>query len=222
MILDWFKRKEPENLPDFWKAYAKKFEEKLPEKALDTRFVVLDTETTGFDFKEDRMLCIGAVSVQHNQINMADNLEIYIEQEKFNPESVEIHGIIKNEKVATLSEEEAVKEFLKYIENAVLVAHHANFDITMINKALRRMELPKLKNKILDTVILYRKTRILSNLIDRDKNYSLDEIAEAYTIDVSDRHTAAGDAFITAIAFLKIMGRLNKNGQMKRSSLFRY
>ncbi|MDT0690343.1 3'-5' exonuclease [Salegentibacter sp. F188] len=222
MIFNWFKKKEPENLPDFWCAYAKKFDQELPERIADVRFVVLDTETTGFDYKEDRMLSIGAVSVQHNQIDMADNFEIYIDQEKFNPESVKIHGIIRNEKVATLSEEEAVKEFLKYIENAVLVAHHANFDITMINKALKRMGLPKLKNRILDTVILYRKTRIISNLINRDKNYSLDEIAEAYTIDVSDRHTAAGDAFITAIAFLKIMSRLNKNGQMGRKSLFRY
>ncbi|MDT0650996.1 3'-5' exonuclease [Autumnicola edwardsiae] len=220
MISNWFKKKEPQDLPDFWNTYAKNFDQKLPEKISDVRFVVLDTETTGFDYKEDRMLCIGAVSVQHNQINMADNFEIYIEQEKFNPESVEIHGIIKNEKVATLSEEEAVKHFLNYIENAVLVAHHANFDITMINKALKRMGLPKLKNRILDTMFLYRRTRITSNLIDREKNYSLDEIAEAYTIDVSDRHTAAGDAFITAIAFLKILGRLNKNGQMKLKNLF--
>ncbi|MDT0648383.1 3'-5' exonuclease [Zunongwangia sp. F260] len=220
MIFNWFKKKEPQDLPDFWNTYAKNFDQKLPEKISDVRFVVLDTETTGFDFREDRMLCIGAVSVQHNQVDMADNFEIYIEQEKFNPESVEIHGIIKNEKVATLSEEEAVKHFLNYIENAVLVAHHANFDITMINKALKRMGLPKLKNRILDTMFLYRRTRITSNLIDREKNYSLDEIAEAYTIDVSDRHTAAGDAFITAVAFLKILGRLNKNGQMKLKNLF--
>jgi DNA polymerase-3 subunit epsilon len=82
------------------------------------------------------------------------------------------------------------------------------------------MGLPKLKNKVLDTVNLYRGTLIISNLINRDKTYSLDEIAETYSIEIKDRHTAAGDAFITAIAFLKILGKLNTGNKLKK--LFRY
>ncbi|MDT0678734.1 3'-5' exonuclease [Autumnicola musiva] len=221
MIFNWFKRKkEPENLPQFWKEYTEHFQQKLSEDISKIRFVVLDTETTGFSYDDDRMLCIGAVSIQNNKIEIAHNFEVYINQEKFDPESVKIHGIIKNERITSLSEEEAVIQFLKYIENSVLVAHHANFDITMINRALKRIGLPKLKNKILDTGTLYKRTRILSNLIDRNKNYSLDEIADAYTIDVTDRHTAAGDAFITAIAFLKILGRLKNARKLK--NLYRY
>ncbi|MDT0644887.1 3'-5' exonuclease [Zunongwangia sp. F363] len=221
MIFDWLKKRkeDPENSPEFWKAYLKNFEEKLPEEISDVRFVVLDTETTGFSYDNDRMLCIGAVSVCNNKIDMGDNFEVYIKQERFDPESVKIHGIIRNEKISTLTEEEAVKQFLKYIENSILVAHHASFDITMINRALKRLEVPKLKNKVLDTEVLYRRTKILSNLIDRNKRYSLDDIAEAYTIDVTDRHTAAGDAFITAIAFLKILGRLKQKEKLTPAGL---
>jgi DNA polymerase-3 subunit epsilon len=61
----------------------------------------------------------------------------------------------------------------------------------------------------MDTVDLYRATRIKSNLI-KQGNYTLDEIAENYALDVSDRHTAAGDAYLTAIIFLKTMGLLSK------------
>ncbi len=102
-----------------------------------------------------------------------------------------------------------------------MVAHHAGFDIGMVNEALTRMGLPKLKNKVLDTVNLYRGTRIISNLINREKSYSLDEIAETYNIDIKDRHTAAGDAFITAIAFLTILGKLSTDGKMNLKKLFR-
>lgn len=212
-MFNWFNKKH-ENHPDFWKAYEEQFQEKPPARVSDTRFIVFDTETTGFDYKKDRMLCIGAVTVKQNQIDVSETFEYYLKQEKFNPETVKIHGILQNERIEQISEEEAIRNFLKFIGNSVLVAHHANFDVTMINAALRRMNLPKLQNRVLDTGTLYRKTRLTSNLIDQNKNYSLDEIAEAYNIDVKDRHTAAGDAFITALAFLKILGRLDKNGNL--------
>lgn len=210
MIFNWFRKKPNlENLPEFWQEYEKSFEERLPEDINAIRFVIFDTETTGFDFDKDRILSIGAVVVKNKSIEMKDNFEVYLDQEKFNPETVKIHGIIQNEKFDKLSEIEALKKFLRYIQNSVLVAHHARFDVTMINKALARHGLPKLKNKVLDTAVLYKNTRIVTNLIDRDRSYSLDEIAEAYNIDVTDRHTASGDAYITAIIFMKVRSRLS-------------
>jgi len=218
-MLNLFKKK-PKNLPKFWQDYEAKFKEKLPEKIEAICFIAFDTETTGFDLKKDRILCIGAVTIKNNTIDVSRGFEEYIVQDTFNPETVKIHGIIQHERLETLTEEEAVKAFLKYIGNSVLVAHHAGFDIGMMNAALHRMGLPKLKNKVLDTVNLYRGTLIISNLINRDKTYSLDEIAETYSIEIKDRHTAAGDAFITAIAFLKILGKLNAGNKLKK--LFRY
>ncbi|CAL66870.1 3'-5' exonuclease [Christiangramia forsetii] len=212
MIRKWFNKKTPnQDLPYFWQNYAQSFEEKLPEEVSDIRFIVFDTETTGFNYDEDRVLSIGAVRIENNSIEISDNFEVFLEQKKFNPETVKIHGIIQNEKFEKLSELEALKKFLSYIQNSVLVAHHAGFDMKMINKALSRNGLPKLKNKVLDTSILYKKTRIATNFIDRDKIYSLDEIAEAYNIDLIDRHTASGDAYITALIFMKLLSRLKKN-----------
>ena len=140
---------------------------------------------------------------------------------KFNPETVKIHGIIQNEKFKKLPELEALKKFLSYIQNAVLVAHHAGFDIKMINKALVRNGLPKLKNKVLDTAVLYKKTRISTNFIDRDKVYSLDEIAEAYNIELIDRHTASGDAYITALIFMKLLSRLSKGQDVTLKDIYK-
>ena len=106
---------------------------------------------------------------------------------------------------------------LNYVENSVLVAHHAAFDIAMINNALKRMELPKLKNKSLDTSHLFNKTRL-----DTSKaHFSLDELAERFKIPLHDRHTASGDAYITALLFLKLVSILNKNGSLKLKDLLK-
>ncbi|SHG36313.1 DNA polymerase-3 subunit epsilon [Salegentibacter echinorum] len=215
-------RKKPEKYPEFWQKYAAKFSEALPAEIKDTRFIAFDTETTGFNFIKDRMLCIGAVAIHNNSIDVSHSFEEYISQNTFNPETVKIHGIIQHERLETLTEEEAIKDFLKYIGNSVLVAHHAGFDIGMVNAALERINLPNLKNKVLDTSNLYRRTRIHSNLINRDKHYTLDDLAETYDIAIKDRHTAAGDAFITAIAFLKIMGTLNSDKKLNLKTLLKY
>ena len=73
----------------------------------------------------------------------------------------------------------------------------------MINKMLNSHKLPKLKNRVLDTVHLYKATLPKSHLAFQNNDVSLDKIAENYRLDVCDRHTAAGDALITALVFLK-------------------
>lgn len=219
--MSWLKKNKEENYPSYWLDYSKLFKEKAPNTIAETSFVVFDTETTGFDYELDRIISIGAVIVKQNEIAISNTLEIYVDQTRFNSETVEIHGILHHERLETITEIAAIEQFLKFIGDSVLVAHHANFDITMINHALKRNGLPRLKNKVLDTVNLYRATRIKSTLIDKHKNYSLDEIAENYGIDVSDRHTAAGDALITAIIFLKTISLLQKKKALNLKDLLK-
>lgn len=219
-MFNWFK-KDKNNHPPFWRDYEANFAEKLTGEISQIRFVALDTETTGFDQYQDRILSIGAVGIKNNTIDVADGFEIYLRQETFKPETVEIHGILKKEREKKVSEKTALKNLLAYLGNSVVVAHHAGFDLKMINSALARHGLPKLKNKVLDTGRLYRRTLITSNLIEKDKNYSLDDLAEIFNIDTKDRHTAAGDAFITAIAFLKILGRLSSEGKIKLQKILK-
>lgn len=221
-MIKWlFKNPEKKSYPDYWIRYEALFSAPKNTEIHNTTFVVLDTETTGFNYASDRMLCIGALKINDNNIDIKDVFEIYIKQEYFNAETVPIHGIIKNEKFKTYTEEEALILFLDYIKDAVLVAHHAFFDITMINEGLKRLDLPPLKNKVLDTMHVYKETRIKSNLIDQKKRYTLDEIAENYDIDVSDRHTAAGDALITAIIFLRSVQHLIKTKHYTLKKLFK-
>lgn len=207
-MIHFFRRKTT-TLPDFWRAYELAFKEKTVEDLNKICFVVLDTETTGFDYENDRILCIGALVLQEKKIQVANILDVYIQQEYYNKETAKVHGILKEGKNRRITEVEALEAFLAYIGNAVLIAHHAKFDITMIDYALKRNGLPKLKNKVLDTSTLYKKTLLNSPIILRKEHYSLDELADKFNISKKDRHTALGDAYITALLFLKIMARLS-------------
>jgi DNA polymerase-3 subunit epsilon len=75
----------------------------------------------------------------------------------------------------------------------------------MINQALKRLDLGKLKNDSMDTDAMYQKFKGLQE----DQHSSLDELCKLLKVEKSDRHTASGDAFITALLFLKLKSRLS-------------
>ena len=212
MLFDWFKKKN--NYPNYFLEYLEAFKKKPKTPIENTRFVAFDTETTGFKVKEDRVLSIGAVAFTGKSIPVNDSFELYIKQTIFNPETVKIHGLRKAGNEEKVTELEAIKAFLAYIKDAVLIAHHANFDKAMMNEMLQRNGLGKLKNKFIDTGVLYRKSK---HIIYQENlpHYTLDDLCKELNVPKVDRHTASGDALITAVVFLKILARLDKRKQLK-------
>jgi DNA polymerase-3 subunit epsilon len=204
---------------DFWKKEENIFGENITIE--ETRFVVLDTETTGFDYENDRILCIGALVLQNGVIAIQDSFEVYIEQDHYDKSTAQIHGILRAFIIQRPNELEALQQFLAFLGDAIIIAHHTIFDVTMINKALERNGLPHLSNKRLDTAILYKKTLIKSHLFERKDHYTLDDLADKFDISKKDRHTALGDAYITAIAFLKIVKKMREKKAINLNQLFK-
>ena len=220
-----FFEKSKAKIFDFLNIPKKSIDEALLQSVENTRFVVLDTETTGFDYDNDRILCIGAVVLQKNTIAIPDSFEIYIHQDHYDKTSAQIHGILKDWVMDKPTELEALQKFLAFLGNSIIIAHHTIFDITMINRALERNGLPHLTNKTLDTAYLYKKTLIMSNLLERKEKYVLDDLADKFDISKKDRHTAMGDAYITAVAFLKIVKKLKDlkgKKELTLHDLFKY
>ena len=196
MKINWFKNIVKDS-PKFWEKYLSYFKDELRE---ERRYVVFDCETTGLDYKIDKILSIGAVAIINNQIIIDDFMEVFLIQDLFKADSVPIHGILKEGKEEKIVEVEAIIRFLDFIKNATLVGHNVSFDIEMINQALKKLNVGKLKNQIMDTDIMYQKLKHLP----QEEHYSLDELCDIYKIKKSDRHTASGDSYITAILFLKL------------------
>ncbi|MDO9275949.1 MAG: 3'-5' exonuclease [Lutibacter sp.] len=204
-----FKKKQ---VPEFWRDHLDKIRKSQKYANFENiRFVALDTETTGFDYENDRILCIGAVAIKNNKILVSDSVEIYIKQDVFNKETVKIHGIRKDGNEAKLSEEEAIIKLIGYLDDAVIVAHHTAFDVTMINQALKRLKVGPLESKQLDTNYLHKK---IAKTNTYKKIFSLEELCEIYNVKMHDRHTALGDALITAYLFLKQTAKYKKNNAL--------
>ncbi|WP_348798656.1 3'-5' exonuclease [Flavobacterium adhaerens] len=219
---NFFKKSKAELL-DLLGLSKKEIDESLLCPVEHNRFVVLDTETTGFDYDNDRILCIGAITLLNGVISIPEGFEMYISQEHFDKNSVQIHGILKDLVMNKPSELEVLQKFVAYLGDSIIIAHHTLFDITMINRALERNGLPILTNKTLDTAFLYKKTLIKSNLLVYKDHYTLDDLAAKFDISQKDRHTAMGDAYITAIAFLKIVKKLKekkRKGEFLLKDLF--
>lgn len=199
MKWNWFKKIVKDH-PKFWETYLETFD----TKEASQRYVVFDCESTGLDYKKDRILSIGAIAVIDNKIEVNDYFEVFVIQDLFKPESVPIHGIMRNGNEEKIVEAEAIIRFLEYIKNATLVGHHVDFDIELINEALDRLNLGTIKNQYMDTDAMYQKLKHLPF----EEHRSLDELCDIYKIRKSDRHTASGDAFITALLFLKLKKKL--------------
>jgi len=212
-MISWFKKN---NDPQFWATYLNTFKTKQPNSIENTRFVVFDIESTELSTSTAKILSIGAIGICNNKMDIADSFEVYLKQDHFNADTVEIHGILKDGNLEKINEAEAIESFINFIRNAVLIAHHATFDVKMINTALKGMKLSKLKNKNIDTGILYRKLKG-----KKDIHVSLDDLCDEFNIPKYDRHTASGDAYITGLLFLKIISKLKQERNLKFSDLFR-
>lgn len=198
-------------LPDYVCRYLAAVQEsKLLYKPLEEiRFVVFDTETTGLDVKKDKIISIGAVAVQNGSICIGDSFETMVYQKHTgSAASVSVHEVLKAELQTGDSEKFALGRFLNFIKGDVLVAHNLWFDQQMVDNTLQQIYPLILFNHKIDT--LHLAIRLEQGLIVhtediRMEEYSLDALCKRYDIPVSERHSAAGDALITAAILLKLL-----------------
>ena len=195
-MIDWIKNINKEH-PEFWKTYISKFNTK------SKRFVVLSTETSGLNPDKDVILSIGAFGIINDSIYIGDSFETVLLQYKYFHDNGLSNEFIVESKVKKSGESDAIQSLIDFIGNAVLVGHHIDFDVEMINAALEKMDCGRLKNEALDIDVMHRKLEDIN-----DKQFSLDELCAIYKIPLSDRNSSTEDAYKTALLFLKLKSRL--------------
>jgi DNA polymerase-3 subunit epsilon len=196
------------DLPPFVCRYLSRFESTWRDETpvANVRFVVLDSETTGLNSRTDRLVSIGAVVVRGGEILLDDSYEALLKV-AYNSGSVLVHGITREEALVGMDEPEALEEFLEYLGDGVIVGHHIGFDVEMFNVAYQRHYGFSLLNRFLDTMelTLHLERAGAFDREDEVRDFSLDGLCRRFSVAPHDRHTAPGDAFITAQIFLKLL-----------------
>ncbi len=180
----------------------------------EARFVVLDTETTGFNITSDRILSIGAVGVRQYNVQSADVFEVSIQQQFQKNDSIAIHEITPGIAARATPAAQVFKDFITFIGGDVIIGHYVDFDYQMLSAACKRHLGVGLYNKKYDTMQLLKRTEnhfAFTNL-HQPEELQLDHVCERFSIPISDRHTAMGDALATALLFMRQLKKLEKRG----------
>ena len=169
------------------------------------RFVILDSETTGLNPRVDRLITIGAIAVRGSEILIEDSFDALLKVEH-NTEAVTVHGVTRDQSRNGVDEPVALERFLDYLRDGVIVGHHIGHDIETIDAALERHWGIRLQNRSLDTMDLTLHLERDGAFAGRPpiRQFTLDGLCAMFGVVPHDRHTASGDAFITAQIFRRL------------------
>jgi DNA polymerase III subunit epsilon len=208
--------------PAFIRRYrARMADDWKPDSPIDqVRFVVLDSETTGLDPRTDRLVTIGAVAVQAGEILLDDTFDALLAL-SHNTSAVTVHGVTRDESRRGLQEPDALARFLDYLGTGVIVGHHILHDVQTLDAGYERHWGFSLGNHSLDTMDLTRHLERDGALAGRApiRHFTLDSLCEMFGVVPHDRHTASGDAFITAQVFLRLLRLARTQGRHTLASV---
>jgi DNA polymerase-3 subunit epsilon len=202
--------------PAFLAGYLRNFDATYTSEtpADSVRFILLDSETTGLDPRKDRLITIGAVSVIGGEILLDDVFDALLEV-AYNSSAVTVHGITRQESLSGVTEPVALERFLAYLKDGVIVGHHIGHDIATLNAGYERHWGFTLQNLSLDTMELALNLERDGAFPGSDAftDFSLDGLCSLFGVIPHDRHTAAGDAFMTAQVFLRLLRLASRHGR---------
>jgi DNA polymerase-3 subunit epsilon len=181
--------------------------------ALDDRpltslsFTVFDTETTGLNPSGgDQIIQIGAARIVNGKLLRQESFEQLVDPGRLIPAvSIPIHGITQDMVRGQPRIGEVLPAFHVFAQDTVLVAHNAAFDMRFLQLQEASTGLT-FHQPVLDTLLL-------SAVVHPNQaSHRLEAIAERFNITVLGRHTALGDAMVTAEVWLRLMPLLAEMG----------
>ncbi|MEE1199567.1 MAG: PHP domain-containing protein, partial [Christensenellales bacterium] len=163
-----------------------------------TAYVVLDVETTGLNTYTDAIIEIGAVRFEKG-VEVAEFSEL-IDPERPLPDKItEITGITTPMLRGKRTLKQAMPDFARFCQGAVLVAHNAAFDMAFFRRAFDLIGQP-FDFTTLDTLALSR------NQYPGFRNHKLGTLCKNFGISLTNAHRAVHDARATAQALMKMLG----------------
>lgn len=159
------------------------------ENVRDLTWSVFDFETTGLSADNDRIIEIGAIKIKNGEIlgemSTLINVDIPLSDVVQN-----ITGITPDMLVGKPNIQNILPEFLDFVSGTILVAHNAEFDMSMLKAEADRqgfdLNLP-----------CFCTLKLARELLPDLPRKNLDTLAEYYELTFEARHRSIGDAKVT-------------------------
>lgn len=168
-------------------------------------YVVFDVETTGLSAIYHKIIELAAVKVKNGEI--IDRFEAFANpHETLSQTTIDLTGITDDMVQNAPEIEEVLQRFYTFIEDDILVAHNAQFDMGFINTGFERIGLGKTTNPVIDTLELGR--FLYPNL----KNHRLNTLCKTFNIELTQHHRAIYDAEATGYLLWKMIKDAKEKG----------
>jgi len=178
--------------------------------------VVLDTETTGISVRDGhRIVEIGCIELE-NLVPTKKTFHCYLNPEtKVSEKALEVHGYTDDFLSKQIKFIEIADKFLDFIKGKRLIIHNAEFDLSHLNNELNLIGKSKIKNEIVDTLVLARDKFPGSPI-------NLDALCKRYSIDNTKRtkHTALIDCDLLAKVYINLLDQKEPRLDFKNSENF--
>jgi len=208
-IFKWFK-KSPTISPEDAARLAALTEPEITDQLLsEQRFVVVDLETSGLNTLKDKILSIGAVTIEDSAIALGNQFSCTLRRENHAvSESVLIHQIPPSAVAAGMPPAQALLNFMDYVGGSPLLAFHAVFDQRMLVREMHDAFAYQLRHPFYDVAEI-------AQLLYPDhgmRNPGLDDWVKYFGLQVLQRHNASADALVTAELMLIFIRRAERQG----------
>lgn len=190
------------------------------ERALaDVSFVVLDCETTGLRPERDRIVSLAGVRVGGGAVSALDRFDRLVHPGCPIPAaSTRVHGITDGMVAGAPPLDVVLAAFLTFAGDAVLVGHDLWFDLAFLARETARRG-----GRPIEASHVTLDTRALSlALHGPGPSHDLDAIAARLGVSGHGRHSALGDALITAGIFVRLTDLARARGIATLEQMLRF
>ena len=171
-------------------------------------FTAFDTETTGITPTNSRIIEIGAV--RFSQDGVLDKwTHLFYPDQILSPFIISLTHITQEMVDAADPISKHIRDFLRFLDSSIIVAHNAQFDLNFLNAECENCGLPVTKNYAVDTLQLSR------IIYPNTASHKLDYLADYLGIDKGASHRAMDDA-ITCMGLFNCCLHSERITQIKR------